>query len=113
VYVSVLEIHRSTNYNKAFFSARRRGTKRFNFFRILTEKERKEQQICWSVVPELTQLLFSIYNLTQHKMDEAEHNYFVPLIESRCEVSAGRDDDRWNTILHPFFGRDGRETSSP
>jgi hypothetical protein len=33
--------------------------------------------------------------------DRTEHNYFVPLIESRCEVSAGRNDDRFNTISHP------------
>lgn len=61
---------------------------------------------------QLTKLLFSIYNLTQHKnvlqstrrrRTKTEHNYFVRLIESRCEASAGcddDDDDRFNTIQY-------------
>lgn len=34
-----------------------------------------------------------------------EHNYFVPLIESRCEASAGLNDDRFNgnTTLRTIF----------
>lgn len=70
---------------------------------------------------QLTKLLFSIYNLTQHKMcfraqstekkEKNEHNYFVRLIESRCEASAGcddDDDDRFNTIQFDLFSASQR-----
>lgn len=76
--------------------------------------ERRQQ--CWS--PETDQALafnlkflqsikfvFSEVQAGDRERTLDEHNYSVPLIESRCEASAGLNDDRFNgnTTLRPIF----------
>lgn len=76
----------------------------------------QRQQVCWS--PEADQALaFNLKFLQSIKFvfsevqagdgdgEMDEHNYSVPLIESRCEASAGLNDDRFNgnTTLRTIF----------
>lgn len=78
VYVSVLEIHRSHQLQQSILLGQEAPNALIFFFLGSNRKGEKRATNMLVGARKLTQLLFSIYNLTQHKMDEAEHNYFVP-----------------------------------
>jgi hypothetical protein len=76
VYVQVLEIHWALSPS----------TTRIRFFGLM-------KRVCWSGSWNFQ------FIITQHKImfsSGEKHDYFVRLIESRCEASAGRNDDRFS-----------------